>query len=638
MTRRFPRVPLRTPGRAVPLRHSLIVKLLLLSAVVSCCSIAATTWLTVHSTAVAIRQQQGQALAGSTEIYDALLGYAATHPDWTGSGELVRKLSQRTGLPIVITDEHRRILQRSERSEGGFGEAPAAAYPPTASVDPLDVDAALTGLAPGPATVSACAVGQPCAPGRTGPPPDASGIDPRAVGPYLLPANERAQLRTRALRIRQCLGDTLGIAPSVKQTPSGRSYLETPATGFDVPGYCGAAGLGSPTPTEANALHQLDTLVMNCLAGSGVASVRVTPDMRWTYKGSRAADTSRIAPCLAEARREQLSPYVAPAVLLFVGDPQRTATTFFDLSPANRTRISLVAGLVLVVTLTATLTMGGRLVRPLRALAGAARRMSDGDLSTRVTLRADNEIGHVATAFNTMSEKRERAENLRKEMVNDIAHELRNPLSNIRGWLEAAQDGLAAPDPALLSALHTEAMALQYIIDDLRDLAAADAGELRVRSEAVAVPELLAQVVEAHRSAADAVEVALVAVTEGPLRIAGDPVRLRQMVGNLVSNGVRHTPPGGRVTLRGDAEGDWIVIRVCDNGTGIPAEDLPRIFDRFWRGEKSRNRKHGGSGLGLAIVRNLTELHGGTIAATSAPGEGATFTLRLPAFSGRNKD
>lgn len=208
-------------------------------------------------------------------------------------------------------------------------------------------------------------------------------------------------------------------------------------------------------------------------------------------------------------------------------------------------------------------------------------------------------------------------------MVSDVAHELRTPLSNIRGWLEAAQDGLAEPDPAFIASLHTEAVQLQHIIDDLQDLAAADAGALRLHPEQLHVEDVLAQVAAAHQAGAETSGVALSALpaadgTPSPVLWA-DPVRLRQAIGNLVSNAVRHTPPGGRVTVRAyDAgasadeaqAGREVVIEVADTGSGISAEHLPHVFDRFWRAEKSRNRRTGGSGLGLAIVRKLVEAHG----------------------------
>jgi two-component system sensor histidine kinase BaeS len=236
-------------------------------------------------------------------------------------------------------------------------------------------------------------------------------------------------------------------------------------------------------------------------------------------------------------------------------------------------------------------------------------------------------------------------------MVSDVAHELRTPLSNIRGWLEAAEDGLVVPDRALLSSLLDEAVLLQHVIDDLRDLSAADAGELRLHPQVLDLSDLLGQVATAHGGTADAAGVTLItavapaapaaaAAQDGartgenrpiPPWAEADPVRLRQAVGNLVSNAIRHTPVGGTVTVRARSVGDGgAEIEVADTGSGISAVDLPRVFDRFWRAEKSRSRQTGGSGLGLSIVRKLVEAHGGAVAAASEPGAGSVFTITVP--------
>jgi two-component system sensor histidine kinase BaeS len=172
---------------------------------------------------------------------------------------------------------------------------------------------------------------------------------------------------------------------------------------------------------------------------------------------------------------------------------------------------------------------------------------------------------------------------------------------------------------------------LQHVIDDLRDLAAADAGSLRVHPEPIYVNDALEQVAEAHRGAADAAGVRLITESAADPEVAVDPVRLRQLVGNLVSNAVRHTPRGGVVTVRSRVDGGQLVVDVVDTGTGIAPADLPKVFDRFWRADGSRSRATGGSGLGLAIARKLAEAHGGDIAVANRPGSGAVFTVRLPA-------
>jgi len=236
----------------------------------------------------------------------------------------------------------------------------------------------------------------------------------------------------------------------------------------------------------------------------------------------------------------------------------------------------------------------------------------------------------LAAAGAALAVNRDRAEAQRRAMVGDVAHELRNPLTNIRSWLEAAQDGLARLDPQLLGLLLEEALLLQHIIDDLRDLAAADAGDLRIHREAVYVNDILDQVAEAHRGAAETAGVRLRAQRRADPEVLLDGARLRQLVGNLVANAVRHTGAGGTVTIRSEVRDGELIIAVADTGTGIAPGDLPKIFDRFWRADDSRTRSTGGSGLGLAIARKLAEAHGGVITVESTLGVGSVFTVRLP--------
>ncbi|MEV5447963.1 HAMP domain-containing sensor histidine kinase, partial [Streptomyces sp. NPDC052644] len=333
--------------------------------------------------------------------------------------------------------------------------------------------------------------------------------------------------------------------------------------------------------------------------------------------------------CLQQARTTQLRAYVAPPALLFVTDEtQGGAEPVFNLSRANVVRIAQVTGAVLVATVLITVLVGRRLVRPLRALTDATRQPMDEPARVPVTTR--DEIGMLATALNDLAARREQTEALRRSMVSDVAHELRTPLTNMRSWLEAAQDGLAQLDTQLLTLLLDEALLLQHIIDDLRDLAAADAGDLRIHREPYFVADLLEQVVEAHRGAAEAAGVRLGTSVGADLEMAVDGARLRQIVGNIVANAVRHTPAGGSVVVRLKVRDDQLAIAVSDTGTGIAPADQAKIFDRFWRADDSRTRSTGGSGLGLSIARKLAEAHGGTIGVESVLGRGSTFTVRLP--------
>ncbi|MEU9319343.1 HAMP domain-containing sensor histidine kinase [Streptomyces sp. NPDC048295] len=619
----------------LPLRKSLFGRLLAVSALVAACSVVATAWLAVQTTSGAIKQEQGQNLTADARIYNTLLGYAAGHPTWDGVGSTVRDLARQSGRRIALTTQQRHPLADSA------ARSSPPALPPQASaiVDPLSVDTALSRTTDRPGAA-------------------ADRVDPRAVGPFRLPAAERTALRHAADRSAACL-NRVGIAADVVGGPSGRPRVEVVGNDPDrvQNTRCTTDELDSPTATEQKALDALNRLANACLKRQdrpgiqldlnlswGDGSVRKTPTEARAVVATPAPppsirtgeDDRATASCVDTARREQLSSYVASPALLFIGDEGGTTVPGFDLSPANTAKIAGAAALVLALTVGATVLAGSRLVRPLHALTGAAQRMRDGEDSAPVLVSDDNEIGRLAAAFNDMADHRARLETQRKDMVSDVAHELRTPLSNIRGWLEAAQDGLAEPDPAFIASLHTEAVQLQHIIDDLQDLAAADAGALRLHPEPVHIEDVLAQVTAAHQARAETAGVALSALPapdDAPSpALWADPVRLRQAIGNLVSNAVRHTPPQGRVTVRayGDGATEEVVVEVADTGSGISAEHLPHVFDRFWRAEKSRNRRTGGSGLGLAIVRKLVEAHGGSASAVSAEGQGSVFTLRLP--------
>ncbi|MFE5481639.1 sensor histidine kinase [Streptomyces sp. NPDC056527] len=619
----------RTARSRLPLRKSLLGRFLGVFALVAACSVAATTWLASQTTSGALEQEQGQALADDARIYDALLGYAATHPRWEGVDGTVKDLASRFGRRIAVTTQSREPLADSAGSAG-----PQLPNRPSAVVDPLSLDSALSKDSGSSAT---------------------DRIDARAVGPFRLPASERRELRGEADRVVACLS-RLGQNVEVTESPSGRPRIDrgdAPADRVAVDD-CSTDDLDAATKTEATALETLTKLTNACLSRQNRPAITLNPDLTW-HSGlrpgpvatarpmpvpkevDRAADQA-VGSCVATARREQLSSYVAQPALLFIGDPDRGNVPGFDLSATSTARIAGAAALVLALTIGVSILTGRRLVRPLRALTGAAQRMKEGVETAPIAVHADNEIGQLAAAFYELAEHRARLEAQRKAMVSDVAHELRTPLSNIRGWLEAAQDGLADTDPALIASLLEEAVQLQHIIDDLQDLAQADAGALRLHPEPVNVTDLLGQVAAAHQAEAERAGVILsVGAPQPPPALTADPVRLRQAVGNLVSNAVRHTPRGGRVELRAHGEGvdggplTDVVVEVADTGSGIAADDLPHVFDRFWRAERSRNRRTGGSGLGLSIVRKLAEAHGGSATAASAVGVGSTFTLRLPA-------
>lgn len=565
------------------MRVSLLTRLLAASVLIAVLAIAATAWLAARTTTTAIEQEQGRTLATDNQIYTTLLGYAATHSTWAGVGPTLETLAQHTDRRIALLTHDRTPI-----ADSGHGPLPSIA---SAVVDPLAVDPALVPDAP------------------------ADRIDARAVGPFRLPDNEKTYLDGLAQEALDCVRGRAG-AGSIVTTPSGRPRVDG-ANPFTTAS-CSDDALDDPTPTEQQALAQLSTLVNGCLERNGLGPVRLALDRSWEWAASGPAGPDlgdTVNSCVTSARREQLAPYVTPAALLFVTMKPGTATASpFDVSLG---RIALAASAVLLVTVAITVLVGRRLTGPLRALTTA---LHSGE---RVRVRGNDEIARLAAAFNDMAASRERMEKQRNDMVGDIAHELRTPLSNIRGWLEATQDGVSTVDAALVTSLLEEAGLLQHVIDDLQDLALADAGTLRLHRVPVDVPSLLSDLAGP------------VTVEADPLVVHADPMRLRQMLGNLVTNAVRHTPSDGTITVRAYPDGADGVIEVADTGTGIAAEDLPHVFDRFWRAEKSRNRATGGSGLGLAIVRKLAEAHDGTVTVESVAGQGATFRLRLPRTAAR---
>jgi signal transduction histidine kinase len=247
--------------------------------------------------------------------------------------------------------------------------------------------------------------------------------------------------------------------------------------------------------------------------------------------------------------------------------------------------------------------------------------------------RGPGDFGRLAQSFNRMAEELQRADQQRRNLTADVAHELRTPLHIIQGNLEGILDGVYQPTAEHIETTLDETRALARLVDDLRTLSLAEAGQLPLAWETVDVAELLADVRTSFSGQAEAAGVDLCLETDPPLpQISADAGRLNQVLSNLIANALRYTPPGGKITLRAEPGPGGIRIVVCDTGAGIPPEDLPYIFDRFWRGDRSRSHAGGaGSGLGLAIARQLVQAHGGRIGVESQPGEGTTFTIELAA-------
>ncbi|MGW6929433.1 sensor histidine kinase [Lentzea sp. NPDC054927] len=556
--------------------HSVLARLLAASVLVALCSITATAWLAAQSTSTSIRQELGAGLAADAATYRSLITFAVEHRDWNG-----------VTLPpgnrrLILTTADREVIADTGTNLD-LSQLPAT---PSSVINPLELDLLQAQDAP------------------------ADRIDARVTGPFQLTAREKGSLQQDAeLYTARCQGSA--EAAQLQTTAWGRPIVNVDRTG---PAPTGPAcieaqeRLSTLTLGESAAFNELGLLVNDCLRQRGLPAEQIKMNALWQ-------PTATNADCLAGARRTQLRPYVAPPALLFVTDAAGRTTQAtvvrFDVG-----RIVLVAAIVLILTVGVSVVVALRMTRPLRTLTAAAERMQHG-ADAQVDIRSRSEIGQLARAFNDMAAHRARTDAQRKAMTSDISHELRNPLGTIRSWLEGARDGVVELDRTTVTALLDEALVLQHLIDDLQDLALADAGELRLHPEPVDLRELFDQLVAAHPGL----------IAEGGGVVHADPVRLRQILTNLVTNAFRYTPSDGTVRLSAQ-DGR---ITVSDTGSGISAEDLPHVFDRFWRADRSRTRDTGGSGLGLAIVHALVSAHNGTITVASTAGRGTTFTITLAA-------
>jgi two-component system, OmpR family, sensor histidine kinase BaeS len=327
--------------------------------------------------------------------------------------------------------------------------------------------------------------------------------------------------------------------------------------------------------------------------------------------------------CLNNAVAAALTELTPPPALLQFGTVGQQQTRIRPMP------MLVAAGLVALIVLAVSLLITRRVLRPIGALATAARRVGDGDLSDRVTANGRDELARLAEAFNDMAASLQRSREQQHDMIADIAHELRTPLTNVRGYIEALEDGVLPLSRELFRSLQEEVALQQRLVADLQELALAESGSLVYHPSRTDLADLLVACRTAHASIANAAGVRL-EVDASPLEVTVDQGRLRQVVGNLITNAVRATQPGGVVTLRCRAEAGFAVIEVADTGHGIAPEHLPHVFDRFWRADTARSRDTGGRGLGLAISRELVTAQGGSIEAASVVGQGTVFTVRLP--------
>lgn len=287
-----------------------------------------------------------------------------------------------------------------------------------------------------------------------------------------------------------------------------------------------------------------------------------------------------------------------------------------------------------VIALVAARWLARGMTQPLRDMAAAARRMEMGDYSTKVHVTTHDEVGQLAVAFNRMSSELEHLERSRRDLVANVSHELKTPITAIRAHLENLLDGVERPDPHTLEVMLVQTERLGRLVEQLLDLSKLESGEVPLQRGSVEVEPLVARVISEISVSHHADDVRIERrIPEGLPPLDADPERVHQVLFNLVDNAVRFTPPGGEVTIAAERHNGSVELRVADTGVGIAPEHLPRLFERFYRVDPARSREEGGTGIGLAIARSVVEAHGGHIRAESEPGQGSVFTFDLPAAS-----
>ncbi len=316
--------------------------------------------------------------------------------------------------------------------------------------------------------------------------------------------------------------------------------------------------------------------------------------------------------------------------LFIVPQDKRESSESVFLGAVNRQLLLAIVAASLV-GLILTLLFSRSITRPVEALTVAVRRMGQGDMEQRVETGVQGEIGELAQAFNVMADGLARQEKLRRNMVSDVAHELRTPLSNLRGYLEALRDGVLEPTPPIVDSLYEETMILNHLVDDLQDLALIEAGQLRLMQEPTLLEEIVIRIVHQMEPFATHKDLTIAVKLPPELPLVNvDCDRIGQVLRNVINNAISYSTPGGIINISARVRMGMVELSVEDEGVGIDPKHLPHIFDRFYRADRSRTRATGGSGLGLAIARQIIEAHGGRVKIKSVPDRGTLVTFTMP--------
>jgi len=325
---------------------------------------------------------------------------------------------------------------------------------------------------------------------------------------------------------------------------------------------------------------------------------------------------------------------VANAPVVDVGARVGTVRLVFETGTGNRARdvawwwITVAAVVALLIALLASWVVTRLITRPIKAMTSATRAFAAGDRQARAGVHGPGELGELARAFDSMADTVARSERDRRNLTADVAHELRTPLAALQAGLEELRDGLVEPTPQGLAGLHDQSLRLGRVVSDLAELSAVEASDVPVRRAEVDLTQVARDELAVRESHLRAAGLAVGSRLDGPVLVRGDSDRLHQAMGNLLANAARYCRAGDEVTVVVRSEADQAVLVVVDSGPGIPADELPHVFDRLWRG--SAAKQVAGSGIGLAVAREIVVAHGGTIEAVSPEGAGTTVTIRLP--------
>ncbi len=380
------------------------------------------------------------------------------------------------------------------------------------------------------------------------------------------------------------------------------------------------------------------------------AGIQPLVEQMGTLRGQRVVLTDTSGTVIADSRGESLGEQYRPKIsgrTLSLPSVEGALGTVYvshespgDFAPQRLIqpiiRFLLWGGLVAIaIALVITFFLSRRILAPVKALTLSARRLGQGDLSQRIQVRDKGELGELAIAFNAMAADLERVEKLRRDIVADVAHELRTPLSNIRGSIEAVADGVLAPDEVTIRSLHEEVTLLSRLVDDLQELALAEAGEMKLLIQPEDISGLINRVVAPVRLQVEKRGISVsVDLPDWLPPVSIDAHRTAQVLRNLLENAVAHTGSGDNITVTAREQDNRVRVSVADTGEGIPAEELPNVFERFYRVDKSRARATGGVGLGLTITKRLVEAQGGVIEVRSEPGQGSCFSFTVLVSTG----